>query len=130
MSEQKGLIFATIAVSLVGIAAGVFLGRDGLPSLAAQQQNGGNTTTTTTTISVKVVNSYDGIPNHDEKITTNTTVMKVVHSDDGIPMHEHTITVIITTNETTPDGNFHDFRPAKATSANQTAAVTTPMPGM
>ncbi len=120
MSKRKGLIFNAIAVSLVAIAAGVFLGRDGLPSLAAQQQNGGNTTTTTTTTSVKVVLSYDGVPNHDERMMTNTVVTKVVNSGEGIPLHEHVITVITTTNETTPDGNFYDFTAGKAASANLT----------
>lgn len=121
MSERKGLKFTAIAVSLVGISAGVLLGGVGLPSLEAQLQHDGNTTPITK-MSSNVIHSFDGIPNHDERITTNTTVMKVIHALAGIPLHEHVITVVTITDETTPDGKFYDFNPMQLPSVKKATA--------
>ena len=121
MSERKGLKFTAIAVGLVGISAGVLLGGVGVPSLEAQLQHDGNTTPITI-MSSKVIRSFDGVPNHDERITTNKTVMKVVHSLAGIPLHEHVITAVTITTETTPDGKFYDFKPMQLPSVNKATA--------
>lgn len=84
ISERKRLIFSVIAVSLVGIATGLFLGGDLLPSQAAYQM-------------------------YDERVTTTTTDRRVVHGHDGLGAHEHIVTTGVTTTETTPHGYFHDF---------------------
>ena len=38
--------------------------------------------------------------------------MVVEHSHDDLPMHKHIIQATITTTETTPHGDFHDFVPS------------------
>ena len=84
MSERKGLICTAIAVSLVGIVTGLFLGGGLLPFQAANQL-------------------------YNESTATSKTVRTVVHSHDGISQHEHTIIIVVTTTETTPHGYFHNF---------------------
>ncbi|HJM36986.1 MAG: plastocyanin/azurin family copper-binding protein [Dehalococcoidales bacterium] len=84
MKERKRLIFTAIAISIVGIVTGLFLGGGLLPSLTEYQ-------------------IYN-------KITeTASTVTTIGHSHDGISPHEHTITTVVTTTETTPHGYTHDF---------------------
>ena len=84
VGEKKRLIYSTIAVSLVGIVTGLFLGGGLLPSQAAQQL-------------------------YNEKTTTSKTELSVVHAHDGISQHEHPLITVVTVTETTPHGTFHDF---------------------
>ncbi len=96
MGESKRLIFSTIAVMLVAIATGLFVGGGLLPSQAATQQ-------------------------YDEKTTTTRRELSIVHAHDGISQHAHPLITIVTKTETTPHGTFHDFAAAMAPVTNTTA---------
>ena len=105
MVGTKRLIFVAIVVSVIGIGAGVFLANGLTPSRAAQ-----------------------ALGQYDERVTTNKTVIKVAHEHDGLPQHEHVITTIVTTNETTPHGNFHDFALGGGQAPSPAASAVTPTP--
>lgn len=92
MTDKRSLVFTTIAVIVVGMATGLFLGGGLLPSQAAQQQ-------------------------YDEKTTTGKTELSIIHSHDGISQHEHLVTIVTTTTETTQHGTFHDYATAVSTGA-------------
>ena len=79
ISEKRRIISTVIAVSLLGVLTGLFLGGDLLPSQAAQQM-------------------------YDEKATTTREVTTAVDGEG-----EYTKTVVVTTTETTPHGYTHDF---------------------
>ncbi|MDO8716220.1 MAG: plastocyanin/azurin family copper-binding protein [Dehalococcoidales bacterium] len=100
MGEKRRLIYSTIAVSLVGIVTGIFLGGGLLPSQAAQQQ-------------------------YDEKTITGKTELSIVHAHDDISQHAHPLITVVTITETTPHGTFHDFAAAMAPSMTSTAMAPT-----
>lgn len=125
-NSRKGLGLIAAAVSLAGMAAGALFGVQGLPAIKAVLERAGNTTPATS-MSTKMVRSFDGVTNHDEKITVNTTALKIMHAVDGLPMHQHAITVVTTTVETTPNGRFYDFKPARLPTVDQkTDELTAP----
>ena len=99
MNERKGLIFTVVAVSLLAVLTGLFLGGDLLPSQEKQQYN--------------------------ERTTVTPTKMVVNHSHDDLGLHGHLVTIIVTTTETTSNGVFHDF--AATTAPGITLPTTTPM---
>lgn len=104
MNERKRLVFTAIAVSLLAVVTGLFLGGDLLPSNAESRQ-------------------------YDEKATTTTTKTVVTHSHDDLLLHQHLLTIVVTTTETTPHGYFHDFAMAAAPSiASPTPEPATPTP--
>ena len=90
MSGRKRLIFFAIAFSLVGIATGILLGGNLLPSQASSHQYA------------------------EKPISIKTETIVIEHSHDGLPMHKHVIKTTITVIETTPHGDFHDFTPTTA----------------
>jgi len=96
MGETKRLIFSTIAIVLVGLLTGLFVGGGLLPSQAATQQ-------------------------YDEKTTTTRTERSLVHAHDDISLHAHPLITVVTKTETTPHGTFHDFAAAMAPVTNTTA---------
>lgn len=101
MSERKRLISTAIAVSLVGIVTGLFLGGDLLPSRPAALQQ------------------------YDERTTATETKQAAVHAHDGISQHEHTVTTVVTTTETTPHGWFHDFAATMVPGMTPTTTAST-----
>ncbi len=102
MGENRRLIYSTIAVSLVGIVTGLFLGGGLLPSQAAQQQ-------------------------YDEKTATSKTELSIVHAHDGISSHEHPLITLVAITETTPHGTFHNFAAAMVPQGiNATSIISTP----
>jgi len=102
MSEKGRLIYSTIAVILVGILTGLFLGGGLLPSQAAQQQ-------------------------YDEKTTTSERKLTIVHAHDGISQHTHPLITVVTVTETTPHGTSHGFAAAMLPeSLNTTMIITAP----
>ena len=85
LNSGKRLIVTAIAISLIGIVAGLLIENSLLPSKGSEHQNA-------------------------EKIlSSKTETMVVEHSHDDLPMHKHIIQAVITTTETTPHGDFHDF---------------------
>ena len=102
MGEKRRLIYSTIAVSLVGIVTGLFLGGGLLPSQAVQQQ-------------------------YDEKTTTSKTELSIVHAHDGISQHAHPLITVVTITETTPHGTFHNFAAAMLPQGiNATSIISAP----
>ena len=81
--ERTRLVLTAIAVVLVAVLTGLFLGGDLLPSPTKLQYN--------------------------ERTTTTTTSVVVTHSHDGLQLHGHLVTIVVTTIETTSSGVFHDF---------------------
>ena len=100
VGEKRRLIYSTIAVSLVGIVTGLFLGGGLLPSQASSQM-------------------------YDEGTTTSKTELTIVHAHDGISPHEHPLITVVTITETTPHGYFHDFAAAMAPGMTPTATAVT-----
>ena len=96
MGENKRLIFSIIAIVLVGILTGLFVGGGLLPSQAATQQ-------------------------YDEKTATSRTELSIVHAHDGVSQHAHPLITVVTVTETTPHGTFHDFAAAMTPGTNTTA---------
>ena len=99
MNERKRLVFTVVAVSLLAVLTGLFLGGDLLPSQEKQQYN--------------------------ERTTVTPTKMVVNHSHDDLGLHGHLVTIIVTTTETTSNGVFHDF--AATTAPGITLPTTAPM---
>ena len=97
--ERKRLIFTAIAVSLVGIITGLFLGGHLLPSDSARQQYSKKTTVTKTEITV-----VDG-------------------------QGEHTVTRIETTTEMAPQGWTPGFTVTTPSVNTPTPVASTPVQG-
>ena len=97
MSEKKRLILTIIAVIILGIVTGLFLGGGLLPSQAADQL-------------------------YEERRTQSTTAKSAGHSHDDIPLHEHKTTTVVTITETTPHGFIHDFAAVMVSGTPQTVA--------
>ncbi len=85
--EKRRLICSTIAVSLVGIVTGLFLGGGLMPSQASNQM-------------------------YNETTTISKTELSIVHAHDDVTQHEHPLITVVTVTETTPHGYFHDFATA------------------
>lgn len=93
INERKSLIFTAIAVSLVGILTGLFLGGDLLPS--------------------------QGVPQlYDVRRTTTKTVTTMVDAEG-----EHTITTVVTTTETVPRGYNFPMPMTAGTTPAATASI-------
>lgn len=85
MGEKRRILFTLAAISLVGVATGLFLHGD----LLAVNGTG--------------LDQYNKL----EIATANRTA--AVHGHDGFGQHEHTITEITMAGETTPHGNFPGY---------------------
>ena len=102
VGEKRRLIYSTIAIILVGIVTGLFLGGGLLPSQAAQQQ-------------------------YDEKTTTSKTELTIVHAHDGFSQHTHSLITVVTVTETTSHGSFHNFAAAMLPQGvNTTSIISAP----
>ncbi len=105
MSEKRRLICTAIAVILLGIVTGLFLGGGLLPPQSASQM-------------------------YDEKTTTSRTVLSIIHAHEDISRHEHKLITVVTITETTPHGTFHDFAATMAVpGTTPTSATSTPARG-
>lgn len=101
MSEKRRLICTAIAVILLGIASGLFLGGGLLPSQSASQM-------------------------YDEKTTASRTELGIIHAHGDISRHEHKLITVVTITETTPHGYFHDFAAAMAVPGTTPTSATSP----
>lgn len=101
VGEKIRLIYSTIAIILVGIVTGLFLGGGLLPSQAAQQQ-------------------------YDEKTTTSKTDFTIVHAHDGFSQHTHSLITVVTVTETTQHGSFHNFAAAMLSPGTATQEASAP----
>lgn len=99
MSERRGLAVTFIALSLVGIATGLFLHGSLPPAQVA------------------------GLQRFDKLTATSSNNRTVVHGHDNIVQHDHIITVTTTATETSPHGDFHGFAEKIAPSAFKTETL-------
>ena len=90
LNSGKRLIVTVIAVSLAGIVAGFLLESRLIPLHGSNEQNAEKT------------------------LSNKTETIVVEHTHDDLPMHKHIIQATITTTETTPHGDIHDFNPLMA----------------
>ncbi len=101
MSESKRLIFTVIAVSLLAILTGLFLGGALIPS------------------------PQDGLQQYDKGVIITERQSFVVHAHDNLSSHEHKITTTLTITETTPHGYLHDFATTVASGMTIAQTVST-----
>lgn len=98
VSERQRLIFTAVAVSLLAILTGLFLGGALMPS------------------------QRDGLQQYNKSIATAAKQSFVVHSHDNLSSHEHKMTDTLIITETTPHGFLHGF--AATVGSGMTTAQT------